>query len=436
MRSWLVLGVAGAALAALTLGCVPPDPPPRKVLITRVSVGSDGTEGDWESASPSLSADGRYVAFSSHATNFVPDDSNRRSDVFVHDRDTGTTTRVSVASDGTEGDDDSRTPAISADGRYVAFTSSAANLVPDDTNGATDVFVHDRDTGTTTRVSVASDGTEGEATSQHPAISADGRYVAFTSWAANLVDDDTNELADVFVHDRDTGTTTRVSVASDGTEGDSTSLYTAINADGRYVAFSSLASNLVPGDTNGTLDVFVHDRVTGDTTRVSFAPDGSELAHDAYYPSISGDGRYVGYGSLALNTIEGHPLGAWDVFVHDRTTGSTIEMSVAANGRAGSSGVDSPAFSADGRYVAFSSLASNLVPGDTNDSFDVFIHDQVTGVTERVSLAHDGAQGSGHSSFAAISADGRHVAFTSHAANLVPEDTSPLRDVFVVDRGE
>src|SRR5690554_197008 len=154
MRSWLVLGVAGAALAALTLGCVPPDPPPRKVLITRVSVGSDGTEGDWESASPSLSADGRYVAFSSHATNFVPDDSNRRSDVFVHDRDTGTTTRVSVASDGTEGDDDSRTPAISADGRYVAFTSSAANLVPDDTNGATDVFVHDRDTGTTTRVSV------------------------------------------------------------------------------------------------------------------------------------------------------------------------------------------------------------------------------------------------------------------------------------------
>src|SRR5690606_13319421 len=131
--------------------------------------------------------------------------------------------------------------------------------------------------------------------------------------------------------------------------------------------------------------------------------------------------------------IEGHPLGAWDVFVHDRTTGSTIEMSVAANGRAGSSGVDSPAFSADGRYVAFSSLASNLVPGDTNDSFDVFIHDQVTGVTERVSLAHDAAQGSGHSSFAAISADGRHVAFTSHAANLVPEDTSPLRDVFVVD---
>jgi Tol biopolymer transport system component len=224
---------------------------------TRVSVASDGAQGNGDSECPSISADGRYVAFASLASNLVPGDTNGRMDIFVHDRLTGQTTRVSVASDGTEGNGDSGFPSISADGRYVAFASLASNLVPGDTNGTWDVFVHDRLTGQTTRVSVASGGAQGNGDSRFPSISADGRYVAFQSYASNLVPGDTNGVLDVFVHDRLTGQTTRVSVASDGTQGDSYSFGSSISADGRYVAFASYASNLVPGDTNGWADVFV-----------------------------------------------------------------------------------------------------------------------------------------------------------------------------------
>ena len=188
---------------------------------TRVSVASDGTEGgnaiSWIS---NISADGRYVAFTSKATNLVINDANEAGDIFVHDRQTGTTERVSVASDGTEGTSDSLAPALSADGRYVVFTSEATNLVASDTNGTHDIFVHDRQTGITERVNVASDGTEANGRSWHPVLSGGGRYVAFESSATNLVAEDTNRRNDVFVHDRQTGITERVSVASDGTEGD------------------------------------------------------------------------------------------------------------------------------------------------------------------------------------------------------------------------
>ncbi len=238
---------------------------------TRVSVNSTGAQGNGHSAYPSISADGRFVAFASGASNLVPGDTGYW-DVFVHDRQTGTTTRVSVSSTGTQSNDNSGDPSISADGLYVAFTSSAQNLIPGDTNGRADVFVHDRQTGTTTRVSVNSTGTQGDFNSWRPAISANGRYVAFISDATTLVPGDTNGRADVFVHDRQTGATTRVSVSSAGIQGDGFvegSSTPSISADGRFVAFASGASNLVPGDTNNQKDVFVHDRQTGATTRVS-----------------------------------------------------------------------------------------------------------------------------------------------------------------------
>ncbi|NLF49567.1 MAG: hypothetical protein GX577_00375, partial [Leptolinea sp.] len=178
----------------------------------------------------------------------------------------GDTTRVSVASDGTQGIGYSQYPSISADGRYVAFHSPAMNLVTGDMNGFTDVFVHDRTTGATTLLSVASDGTQGTGESMYPSISADGRYVAFHSDASSLVTGDTNSRHDIFVHDRITGITTRVSVASDGTQGNNYSSDLSISADGRYVVFQSAASNLVSGDTNSADDVFVHDLTTGTTT--------------------------------------------------------------------------------------------------------------------------------------------------------------------------
>ena len=166
-------------------------------------------------------------------------------------------TRDSVASDGTEGNDGSYRPSLSSDGRYVAFHSSTSNLVAGDTNGVADIFVHDRRMGKTSRVSTASDGTEGNNNSYDPSISSDGRYVAFYSYAANLVAGDTNGVADIFVHDRLTGETARVSTASDGTEGNNDSYDPSISSDGRYVAFESWATNLVAGDTNGRRDIFV-----------------------------------------------------------------------------------------------------------------------------------------------------------------------------------
>jgi hypothetical protein len=233
---------------------------------TLVSLDSDSTQGNGTSGRPSISADGRYVAFDSKSSNLVSGDTNSNYDVFVHDRQSGQTARVSVASDGTQGNNESWYPIISADGRYVSFHSTASNLANGDTNGKQDIFVHDRQTGQTTRVSVASDGTQGNNDSWYPIISADGRYVAFLSYANNLVSGDTNAYGDVFVHDMQSGTTTRISLASDGTQGDGSSAYPSISDTGRYVAFFSAASNLVSGDTNGKYDIFVLDRGGGLTT--------------------------------------------------------------------------------------------------------------------------------------------------------------------------
>jgi PKD repeat protein/Tol biopolymer transport system component len=406
------------------------------VITERVSVASDGTQGDNHSAYPSISADGRYVAFWSNASNLVGSDTNDEGDVFTYDRQTGQTTRVSIASDGTQGDDSSYEPSISADGRYVAFKSDASNLVTDDTNNAQDVFVNDRQTGQTTRVSVASDGAQANSLSYWPSISANGRYVAFTSLANNLVSGDTNNADDIFVHDRQTGQTTPVSVASDGTQGNARSIMPSISADGRYVAFFSDASNLVSGDTNDYMDVFVHDRQTGQTSRVSVASDGTQGNNGSFAPSISADGRYVAFFSDASNLVSGDTNDYMDVFVHDRQTGQTSRVSVASDGTQGNSISFDPSISADGRYIAFTSVASNLVSDDSNGDWDIFVHDQQTGQTSRVSVASDGTQMEIPSPLPSIearpsiSADGCCVAFGSNATNLVSDDTNGVWDVF------
>ena len=224
---------------------------------TRVSVASDGVQANDYNAFPVISADGRYVAFQSYANNLVPEDSNEALDIIVHDRTSGETSRASLASDGSQGNDSSGNPAISADGRYVAFASAADNLVPGDSNGAFDIFVHDRASGETSRVSLASDGSQASNYSWYSAISASGRYVAFASAADNLVPGDSNGVIDTFVHDRVSHQTTRVSLASDSSQGNSDSWYPAITADGRLVAFQSWADNLVPGGNEGALDIFV-----------------------------------------------------------------------------------------------------------------------------------------------------------------------------------
>ena len=388
----------------------------------------------------SVSDDGRLVAFQTRSK-LVPEDTNGASDVYVHDVQAGTTRLVSVASDGMPGNDDSGEASISADGRHVVFWSEATNLVPGDTNEATDVFAHDLETGITDRVSVATDGAEGSdaASRSNSDISADGRFVAFSSAAPNLVPDDTNNQADVFVHDRVTGETERVSIASDGTQGTSGSFYPSISADGRHVAFFSFAAGLVPEDTNASNDIFVHDREMGTTERVSIASDGTEGNGHAFRdPSISADGRYVAFSGVATNLVPGDTNGAEDVFVHDRQTGKTERVSVSSDGAEGDSSSLVPSISADGRYVTFHGIATNLVPGDTNGLADTFVHDRATGITERVSIASDGAEGDGNShGWPAVSSDGGLVAFHSIATNLVPGDTNGEFgfDMFVRHRG-
>ena len=284
------------------------------------------------------------------------------------------TSRVNVASSGEQADWYSYDPHISADGRYVVFYSAASNLVPGDTNEELDVFVNDRVSGETTRVSVASDGTQATGRSDYSTISADGRYVAFYSQAANLVPDDTNGATDAFVHDRVSGKTTRVSVSTRGAEGPSGSYSTTISADGRYVAFESGDPNLVPRDTNGVFDVFLRDLKSGTTSRVSLTNLGAQAQRDSYLPSISADGRYVAFHSDASDMVRGDTNNVGDMFVRDRVTGKTLRVSVATDGtEANNYNINMPSISADGRYVAFYSEATNLVPGDTNGVSDVFV---------------------------------------------------------------
>ena len=399
---------------------------------TRVSVDSNGTQGNNNSYfASSISADGRYVAFASLASNLVSGDTNAVADVFVQDLLTGTTTRVSVDSSGAQANGESDSPSISGDGRYVAFRSIASNLVSGDTNGTYDIFVRDLQTGTTTRVSVDSSGTQGHNHSHDPSISADGRHIAFQSYASNLVSGDTNGTSDIFVRDLQTGTISRVSVDSNETQGNGFSSAPSISADGRYVAFHSAASNLVAGDTNGDDDIFVRDVLTGVTTRVSLGSNGMQGDSYSAHPSISLDGRYVAFQSPASNLVAGDTNGSHDVFVRDLLTGETTRVSVDSNGTQGNEFSGVPSISADGRFVAFYSTASNLVASDTNGDDDIFVRDVLTGITTRVSVNSNGTQANDDSMFPSINADGQYVAFFSWASDLVSDDTNGQSDIFV-----
>lgn len=431
-------------------------------LTTRVSVSSTGQEGNNDSSWASTSADGRFVAFESRAYTLVPGDGNGSVDVFVHDRHTGNTTLISASSAGVQGWDNSYAPSISADGRFVAFWSSANNLVSGDTGAADDIFIRDRITGETTRISVDSSGAEGWDDSRECSISATGRMVAFHSEARNLVAGDTNGVRDVFVRDRQTSTTTRISVSSSGTQGNNHSGWysthensISISPDGRFVAFTSAASTLVTGDTNAQDDVFLRDRDTDNdgiydetnavaTIRISVSTAGVQGNNGSDQPSIAAGGRFVVFRSHASNLVSNpnDTNGASDVFLRDRDTDSdgifdepsavsTTRIS-ASSGTEGNGSSHLPSISGDGRMVAFQSWASNLVPGDTNGCHDIFVYERLTQTITRASLGHWG-QASQNCEHPSISGDGRFVAFET-AGSLVPEDLNGALDVYVRDR--
>jgi Tol biopolymer transport system component len=404
------------------------------VLLLLVVLPAAGTQADGGSYVPSISPDARYVAFHSDATNLVSGDTNDLQDVFVRDRTTGTNYLVSRSSTGVLGNDWSYNPSVTADGRYVAYHSRATNLVAGDANAKIDIFVRDRQTGTTTRVSKDSAGVEGDGDSYNPTVSADGRYVAFRSEATNLVAGDLNGVQDVFVRDRQTGTTTLVSRNSGGVEGDGVSDGAFISPDGRYVTFRSEATNLVADDTNGMPDIFVRDRQTGTTTLVSRSSAGVVGDGSSDSPVISTNNRYVAFESTAANLAAGDTNTKWDIFVRDRQTGTTTLVSKSSAGVEGDEHSYYPSLSSDGRYVTFSSLAANLVTGDTNGFDDIFVRDRQTGTTTRVSKSSAGVEADSYSYHAPVSADGRFVVFESNAANLVSGDTNGDYDIFVRDR--
>lgn len=402
----------------------------------RASVASSGAQGNDESDRPSISADGRFVAFESRASNLVaaPDATFFATDVFVRDLQFATTELISVDGLGTQANDASYGPSISADGRFVAFTTLGSNLVAGDGFHSQDVFVRDRVGGTTELVSIAVNGLPGSGESSDASISADGRFVAFASSSPLLVPNDTNGALDVFVRDRQTGTTQRVSTPSFGGQSVGISRFTSISADGRYVCFSSWATNLVPNDTNGAVDVFVHDRTSQTTERVSVTTAGIESDGTSWRGALSADGSRVVFESLAANLSLSDLNGTWDVFVRDRAASTTELVSSTITGAAG--GGSTASISPDGRFAAFASDASDLIGGDTNLASDTFVRDLLNGTTVRASVSAAGAQSAGVSSGSALSSGALRVAFSSLSADLVAGDSNGSRDVFVRASGD
>ncbi|HEV8572900.1 MAG TPA: hypothetical protein VGR49_07635 [Actinomycetota bacterium] len=441
------------------------------------SLSSDEDQANRGSAQPAISAGGQWVAFATDASNLVPEDSNGVEDVFVRDITAGTTVRVSVLTSGEQGNGDSNSPAISADGRFVAFVSEATNFIPDCSEfcGGPYVYVRDRDTdrnGTfdeargvaTVMVSVDDDGRFSSSNTQ-PDLSADGRFVAFVSNSDDLDPAKTSDNFDVFVRDRDTDLdgvydeaglvdtqlASRASGAS-GAAGDDDSVDPALSGDGQLVAFSSTATNLIGADTNNVSDIYLRDLATQSTSRVSISTSEAQANGASVQPTIDAAGRWVAFASDATNMLpllETLPAsGVRDIFIRDRSAETTIKASVASNGNPGNGRSTDPDMTADGRYVAFESLASTLRRGDTNRAQDVYVRDQFVGRTNRVSISADGDETPPRSvnSDPAASDSGQYVAFVSTASNLIGQDSNEdgicdagcdrndVQDVFVRDR--
>jgi hypothetical protein len=387
--------------------------------------------GDAASWFPSLSADGETIAFSSRAIDIVAGDTDRTEDIYAKDLQSGTFTLVSSDAVGNKSNSVSQLPSISANARYVAFESFASNLVPGDTNSTWDVFVKDTQTGGITLASADPLGNVGDGQSSNSTISGDGRYVAFTSHATNLVAGDTNNRADIFVKDLQTGAVVLVSTDSLGDLGDGDTSYPSISWDGRYVSFESTSTNLVAGDTNNALDVFVKDLVTGVIVRASTTADGGEGDSDSGGAYLSGGGQYLVFRSSATNFVTGDGNASPDVFLKDLQTGAIVLVSADGDGNPVNEGSYPAGVSADGRFVAFTSGASNLVADDTNGFPDVFLNDLQTGVVVLVSTGFDGSPGVDNAYASSMSADGSRIAFFSWATNFTSRDYNQDYDSFV-----
>lgn len=379
-----------------------------------------------------ISGDGRSVVYISVGP-LLPGDSNGVSDCYVRDLVTDELTRASLPSTGGDSNAGCSSARLSEDGRFVAFVSSASNLVPGDTNGVADVFVRNLESGTTTRASVSATGAQADAASSAPSISSDGRVIGFLSSATNLVPGDANGANDIFVKNLETGAVQIASVDSDGGQGVTAIANWDLSGNGRYAVFV----HRMPWDRDVSSfdDVFVHDLVTGHTELVSRATDGSQPNGNSFYPSISDDGRYVAFGSFGTNLVANDFNGAADAFVRDRQTGITERVSLTSDGGEVNNVVGVPIISGNGRFVTGNHLPTNYGYDDTNGNTDVYVFDRVTGAVELASATPEGTStGNAYSLSPTISDDGRRVAFQSDATNLL-DVPQPAGQVYVRDMG-
>ena len=358
----------------------------------------------------------------------MPGDTNMAPDIFIYDRDTDTVELLPLAGGVLPGSQLS----MSSDGRYITFRSSSP-LVAGDVNGDLDIYIYDRDTDVIELVSITGSGVQGNSGSFRPSMSDDGRYVAFSSSADNFVAFDTNSEFDIFVVDRVTDVIIRVNESNGGAQANDFTENAFISGDGLFVVFQSEATNLVGGDSNGATDIFVYDLTAGSIERVSLTNGGAQGNDVSLNASISSDGRYVAFESFADNLVAGDTNADYDVFVHDRLLNTTERVSIASDGTQANAGSGRPTISADGRYVSFVSAATNLVPGDSNGFADIFVYDRTTGNVQLVSAASDGTQGDDDTVFAEISADGSFVVYETGATNLVAGDTNGEDDIFITE---
>jgi signal peptidase I len=395
---------------------------PREALVPGktelVSFTPHGRQFDGPSSEASLSADGRFVAFLNKTDGLV----------YVHSRDTKSTQLVSVNGEAAANESSSQ-PSISADGRFVAFASRATNLDSGDSNGLSDIFVRDRTLSTTRRISLGAGGVEADGLSEEPAISADGRFVAFSSQATNLVPGDVNGEADIFLHDLSTGNMKLVSIGESGS-GSGSSASPSISSSGRFVAFVSKVA-LIIADVNQFSDVYVRDSVNGRTTLVSVGGKDTAANASSSSPAISADGRFVAFTSRATNLVERDFNRRQDVFVRDLQAAQTQRVSLTHIGSQSSVVSHFPSISGDGRFVTFQTADGNIVPGDANHYTDLFLFDREEGVSRLLSVNLEGQPAGDHTNRASLSYDGSVIAFPSIAPDLVEGDKNRWQDVFV-----
>jgi Tol biopolymer transport system component len=418
----------------------------RLLAVTLVSGGGTPGPGTGGALEPSVSADGNFVAFSSDFS-YSATDTNGLRDVYLYDKTQNTVILVSRTPTGSAGNAASSEPSISQDGAFVSFSSTATDLAGGQPagNGQKDIFIWERATGTLTQVSVTTGGGNPGAFSAEPNTNGDGNFVAYTSPsdAASLdaTAADVNTLRDVFLWNRTTGVTRLVSTTTSGTTGpfataNAGSFDPSVSADGRFVAFRSEATDLVAGvDTNTFRDIYLRDMTTGATILVSRTSAGTSGNSDSDSPSVSSDGNFVVFSSLASNLVQGDTsANGRDIYLFNRTDNSVTLVSRNVN-RTGSGDKDSsePSISQDGRFIAFTSEADDLVTGDTNGVADIFLYDIETGAMNRISVNETtGEQGNGASTDANVAPGGRFVAFTSAATNLAAGDTNgAVNDAFV-----